>query len=423
MLTDERKEFVMDRVSDLRKKIGVVGMTLLMITVMGLGIVEKSYAANIDSVTDPNFREYLLNSFDVNKDGDISEDEADSVDKINVPNKEIKSLAGIEMFANLKTLDCRDNQITSLNLSSNTRLESLVCAYNEIVTLDLSKNLELKRLDCFDNPLDSLTLRDNTKLENVFLGANNFKTIDLSQNVKLEAFTYLIGEMEEIDFSYNKELKYIWISTTPLKSLDLSKNSKLVEVLCYGTDLNTIELYDKVDLIGSEVNVTSNKMISIHSNIDSGGDIDTQNQRPLRVTVPAGSDSYDLGNIDPQIRSGAISDVKGATIEEGIVYGIYDGLEVTYKYTENEASLIATIIFDVEPGEIDPEEPDNPVDGYDGNTSDNDSDSTQDNKVNDKNDAPDTGDAFDMYAMLVSILLSLTVICVFVCIAAKKREV
>ena len=113
-------------------------------------------------------------------------------------------------------------------------------------------------------------------------------------------------------FSNNEQLEYVWISTTPIKKLDLSNNPNLRQLLCYGTDIITIDLSNKPYLTGDNVNITSNKMISLHGNLTNNKDIDTQNQRAVTVDVDT-SDTYDLRNLDKNINPENITNIKGGT--------------------------------------------------------------------------------------------------------------
>ena len=50
--------------------------------------------------------------------------------------------------------DCADNQLTSLDVSSNPDLWILECHDNQLTSLDISNNKSLAYLRCYDNPGD-----------------------------------------------------------------------------------------------------------------------------------------------------------------------------------------------------------------------------------------------------------------------------
>lgn len=88
---------------------------------------------------DQNFQKALLKTVDQNNDGEINKNEPETVECLDVSSSNIVSLAGLEHFSSLKTLDCSDNMLTSLNISSLRKLNTLDCSGNEIEHLDISK--------------------------------------------------------------------------------------------------------------------------------------------------------------------------------------------------------------------------------------------------------------------------------------------
>ena len=86
----------------------------------------------IIKIPDANFKTYLLENFDDNKDGNISLLEAKAVKEINCSGKNIKSLAGIENFKNLESLDCSNNEMDDVELQYNRKLNKLVCTGNNV---------------------------------------------------------------------------------------------------------------------------------------------------------------------------------------------------------------------------------------------------------------------------------------------------
>ena len=105
---------------------------------------------NATNFPDENFRNWVLEQ-DYGKDGYLADDEIASVKEINVYNKGIANLKGIEYFTALTKLVCFRNELTSLDVSKNTALIKLYCDNNQLTTLDVSKNTALTYLVCFGN--------------------------------------------------------------------------------------------------------------------------------------------------------------------------------------------------------------------------------------------------------------------------------
>ena len=67
----------------------------------------------------------IKNGIDSDHDGSISFTEAGAVKTLNLNGKQISDLAGIGSFVNLEKLECRQNRLTTLNLTGNTSLKFL----------------------------------------------------------------------------------------------------------------------------------------------------------------------------------------------------------------------------------------------------------------------------------------------------------
>ena len=66
------------------------------------------------------FREYLLKQFDKDGNGVLTPAERYAVTEIDVENKYISNLSGLQFFPNLKVLNCSHNRLTKLDVSKNT---------------------------------------------------------------------------------------------------------------------------------------------------------------------------------------------------------------------------------------------------------------------------------------------------------------
>jgi Leucine-rich repeat (LRR) protein len=134
-------------------------------------------------VPDDNFENYL-EAFGMG-DGIMLNDSVltvniNTVTNLNVDNLNISDLTGIEDFTALTTLDCTNNQLTSLDVSQNTALTYLNCYTNGITSLDLSNNFALTSLLCSYNSLTSLDLSLNTALSSLLCFDNQLTSLDLS---------------------------------------------------------------------------------------------------------------------------------------------------------------------------------------------------------------------------------------------------
>ena len=164
---------------------------------------------------DENFRNWLL-SQDYGKSGYITAAGLAGVTSINVNEKSIADLKGIEYFTALENLHCNNNQLTALDMSANTALRNLNCYSNQLTALDVSKNEALVLLNCSNNALSALDVKANTALSVLYCEHDQLTALDVSKNMALEEL-----------LCYDNKLT----------ALDVSKNTALTILYCYGNQI------------------------------------------------------------------------------------------------------------------------------------------------------------------------------------------
>ena len=122
---------------------------------------------------DANFRKCLSDKrIDKNQDGYLNDEELDAVKELNLNNKGIKDLKGIEYFQELRELECHENELTSIDVSMQYNLKWFDCSYNKLTTLDVSHNPVLGALYCFSNKLTALDVSKNKYLTELYIAGN-----------------------------------------------------------------------------------------------------------------------------------------------------------------------------------------------------------------------------------------------------------
>jgi hypothetical protein len=125
---------------------------------------------------------------DINNNGEIEQSEALLVYSLNVSNSNISSLQGLSYFTNLVELYCNNNQLATLDVSSNINLLFINCKNNFLTTIDTSLINDLAfGINCENNLLTSL----------------NLKGIGSTFNYAFNALSY----------GYNPNLEYICINS------------------------------------------------------------------------------------------------------------------------------------------------------------------------------------------------------------------
>ena len=217
-------------------------------------LAEGPEYVEIDATNFPDeaFRNYLLNEnlyltsikIDQDRDGKLSEAERNAVDTIKVTDgyngKKLTSLKGIEFFPNLRYLYCDENNLTSLNVSKNKKLEELYCDENNLNSLDVSQNTALLDLICSQNNLTSLDVGNNAALINLVCWKNQLTSLDVSNNPELK---FLNCEQNQLT-SLNVEKTSIYLSN-PYSGFHAKNNTYPITVGSDRTfDLSTLPGFD-----------------------------------------------------------------------------------------------------------------------------------------------------------------------------------
>ena len=161
----------------------------------------------------------------------------------------INDLTGIEAFTNLESLNCRDNYLTSLDLSKNINLKELICAVNSLTNLDVSNNIKLETLMCTLNKLTSLNVSKNVNLVELGCDLNySMTSLDVSKNINLKSLYCYSNSIANLDVSKNINLIILSCFGNNLTSLDVSKNLNLQSLFCYSNQLTNLDVSKNVNL-------------------------------------------------------------------------------------------------------------------------------------------------------------------------------
>ena len=154
---------------------------------------------------------------------------------LQVENRDIYSLQGIEFFSELKHLRCYSNNITELNLSKNIELVTLGCLNNNITSLDVSMCPKLKELDIRNNSIPSgkLILGDKPVLTKLLCSNNPIMVLDASRCPALTNLECDRCQLIELDVSNCTALTRLDCGSNQLTELDLSNNTALTTLYCY----------------------------------------------------------------------------------------------------------------------------------------------------------------------------------------------
>lgn len=222
-------------------------------------------------IPDDNFEQALIDlGYDHVLDDYVLTPVIKGITSLSLNNKGINDLTGIEDFTALTFLDCRTNNLNSLDITNNIHLTSLICAYNNLTEIDLSNNLKLQSLLCGPNNLAILDVSNNLALTTLWCDRNELTSLDISKNTELTSFICNDNQLENIDVSNNLKLYYLQCGNNPTTSLDLSNNSELVTLHCSNSHLSSLDISKNTNLksltcsenLLTELNLQTNTLLT-----------------------------------------------------------------------------------------------------------------------------------------------------------------
>lgn len=198
------------------------------------------------------FEEYLVNEgLDNAVDNSITPTpQIAAIKTLDLSNKGLTDLDGIEHFTGLEQLFAINNHLTHIDLSQNTNLKHLSLKENDLTSLDLSANTQLKELYACANDFTSIDLSNNTQLTNIGIKYNKLTSLDISNNPLVELLeVHSSSNLQSINLGTNSNLKYLFASQSNLNNIDLSGSLNLIELHLNNNQMSgLLNLESHVDL-------------------------------------------------------------------------------------------------------------------------------------------------------------------------------
>ena len=206
-------------------------------------IFETSLPINEDNFPDPNFRDYIKTYKASGRDV-LTVEQQKNVTTIEINNKGVSDLKGIEAFPNLTELDCGNNSIQKLDLRQNPMLRKLICNTNQLTQLDLSKNPDIYYLNCSDNQLEQLDVSHLKDLVLLNCSNNDLAQLDVKNSIFLVTLNCSANQLTELDadVTHKSRLVSVECQNNQLTSLILGQNKLLEKLNCAHNQLTQLNL-------------------------------------------------------------------------------------------------------------------------------------------------------------------------------------
>ncbi|WP_281238460.1 T9SS type A sorting domain-containing protein [Flavobacterium praedii] len=188
-------------------------------------------------------------------DGKVLTNNVNKLTSLDVSSSSITNLTGIQDFKALTTLQCNNNQLTTLDVSQNTALTYLNSYNNQLTTLNVSQNVALKTLYIGYNKLTTLDVSKNIALTTLESYNNQLTTLDVSKNVALTSLSCYSNQLKTLDVSKNVVLITLYCFSNQLTTLDVSKNVALKTFYCYNNKFTSLNLKNGKNTLLTNANI------------------------------------------------------------------------------------------------------------------------------------------------------------------------
>ena len=240
-------------------------------------MVVEDIPIDAEHFPDDVFRDYISKNIDIDKNGILSVQEIENTTVIDVRNRSIYSLEGIEYFTQLQTLYCFSNKLTTLDLSGCPSLEALACGSNQLTTLDLSGCSSLRTVSCPYNRLTSLDVSSCSSLEYLACYRNRLASLDVSSCSSLQTLYCSDNQLTTLDLSGCSSLRTLYCHNNPLTTLNLSN--------CPYINSSNLS-YDSTKVTVIWPSSTSTALPENSSRASSGGDANINDAAVIVATLP-----------------------------------------------------------------------------------------------------------------------------------------
>ena len=163
-----------------------------------------------------------------------------NIPTLDVSNKGIADLTGIEAFFALTDLNCSRNFLTSLNINTVVLLQKLNCSENQIASLNLSNQTALQLLRCEGNLLTTINTTGISTLQEVYCSNNLMTNLDLSAQTNLQKLYCNNNRLTNLNITGLTHLNQLGCNNNQLANLNVS-NASLSLLNCGNNLLTNID--------------------------------------------------------------------------------------------------------------------------------------------------------------------------------------
>ena len=250
-------------------------------------------------VPDDNFEQALIDQgYDDVLDNLVLTDNIDDLTSLVVSNASISSLIGIEDFLALEVLDSSENNIASVDLSSNTALLQLNISGNDLLDIDLSANTLLEQIDVSNNDLSILDISNNTVLSVLNCSQNTLSDLNVASNIQLSDLDCSNNQIENLEVTFNVNLTSLLCNDNSLFALNVDNGNNAAIITLDATNNTNLFCVKVSDLAYANGAIGWQKDAGAQYNGDCGTYIPDDNFEQYLINQNIDSDGV-LNNFVP----------------------------------------------------------------------------------------------------------------------------
>lgn len=288
---------------------------------------------------DASFRKYVRDHFDLDGNSLLSAEELSAVTEMDISRQYIADLTGIELFTELRVLNCSWNMLKHLDVSMMPHLEELYCYSNCSDSMTIYANTPtdqgptdaavpaVQDQETFDAPvttggLESLVV-GSAPLKVLWCYDNGLTQLDVSRCAALEYLDCAFNRLGALDVSGLPKLSTLMCHDNDLASLDVSANSELTCLWCWNNAFDTLDITPCPMLVNAAENGIKEMFLDHVSLFTREAEVSISTDAVLITgTVPEGvaitEETFPDENFRAVIRSAADADYNGVLTDDEI---------------------------------------------------------------------------------------------------------
>ncbi|WP_178987860.1 T9SS type A sorting domain-containing protein [Winogradskyella schleiferi] len=209
----------------------------------------------VTAIPDGFFEQSLIDfGFDDVLDGEVKTANIEHIQNLDVSDKSISDLTGIQDFKSLVEFDCSGNFLNTLDVSDMLFLERLNCSSNYLLTNDINDEAGL------------FNTTGTISLKALYCAGNNLNNLDISQNTNLEILDCADNNISDLNVNNNALLRVLYASNNNMTILDLSSNTALEDVNCDSNQISDLTTLETINTTLINLSCANNDIINLSVN-------------------------------------------------------------------------------------------------------------------------------------------------------------